>query len=358
MRLLEPSEQQIHSIIQKAFPSSKIKKIERITKLPSLEGWDFRKSNIKSLDSSFPERGCVGTITGISNINYGVEIENPNQKILLRIKTKQSTEWKLICENTALKLLGESSVVPVPTPIKLDTSKSIIDNLYLIESWIGGENFDDILPRIHQNERISLSQEMGEYLANIHSIEFKHFSVIANEGDINRTFFLEKLKFNKWKDYILNLMDTKLKFCVENKLLEDDFATKIKSYIKNNSYLLDIKPKPVLVHRDYLPKNILIKYIGDKLKISGILDFEHSIAYHNEWDFVKPKWWLFEKYPETEEAFMNGYKRYGKLSEDFKDRLKIYELIESIIHLSYFIRIKQKDMFNECKGRINRIVKS
>ena len=78
---------------------------------------------------------------------------------------------------------------------------------------------------------------------------------------------------------------------------------------------------PCWTHFDYHPGNILV--IEDN--ISGLIDFESSHGGSADMDFIKIKLQVWDKYPGTKTAFIEGYSTVRRLP-DIENTLPFYTL--------------------------------
>ncbi|KKR78593.1 MAG: hypothetical protein UU24_C0031G0008 [Candidatus Nomurabacteria bacterium GW2011_GWA2_40_9] len=262
---------------------------------------------------------------GLVNESYSVSISSPKKELVLRIYPKEG--WKVEKEAYLYNLIKEKTNVPVPAVYNIDTSKSIINKPYALLSKIEGKE----LPLSK-----TLVKEAGSCLAKLHSIKFGSFGWIINNQI--------KPKFKTWPGFILYDLNYKIK----RTKMPGQLAAKIKKYVKINQFLLNIKTKPCLLHKDYHKSHILVK----DGRISGIIDFEWSIAGHNEMDIVKSLLWMFNRNKELEKIFLDGYKKYGAISDKFNERRRLYELITYLSALNFAYELKNKRWYDYNLKRI------
>lgn len=268
---------------------------------------------------------------GLINESYEVKINN--KALVLRIYPRDF--WKVKKEKYLYNLIRKKTDVPVPKIIKTGRN-------YLLMSKIKGKEL--------QIKDRALIKKAGELLAKIHSIKFHYYGwIISNEI---------KPKFKNWLDFIN--YDTNLKFRkIPKKYIK--LKNKIKNIIEKNKSLLNIlniKSKPCLLHKDYHSSHIIVA----KHKIEGIIDLEWAMSGHNEFDIVKSLLWIFDKKPELEKIFLEGYKKYGRISREFNKRRGLYKILHSLSSLSFSYECKNKKwcIYNlkKLKGAINEYNKN
>jgi len=245
---------------------------------------------------------------GVINETYDIKIKN--RFFVLRIYPRDF--WKIKKEEYVYNLIRKKTEIPVPRVILRGK------NYALTEKIQGNE-----LPLDNK----ALIRKAGELLAKLHSIKFPSYGWIIGDEI--------KPKFGNWFDFITYDLNQKLrKLPKKHKLLK----AKIRNIIYANKSLFDIKSKPCLLHKDYHPSHILVH----KNKINGIIDVEWATAGHNEMDIVKSCMWMFENKADLEKIFLQGYKKYGKVSKEFSKRKRLYKLLILLSSLSFSYECKNK----------------
>ncbi len=260
---------------------------------------------------------------GLINETYDVKVDNKG--LVIRIYPKDL--WKVKKEKYLYNIIRKKTDVPVPEVIKLGRN-------YLLMSKIKGRE-------LSVKNKV-LVRKAGELLAKIHSIEFPYYGWIINTEI--------KPKFRDWVEFVYSDVDSKFrKIPKRYHLLRD----KIKDIISDNESLLDVKSEPCLLHKDYHSSHIITS--GEN--IEGIIDWEWAMSGHNELDIAKSCLWMFEGKPELEGIFLEGYKKYGKITKDFNKRKRLYKLLILLSSLSFSYECKNKKwcMYNlkKLKGEIN-----
>ncbi len=238
---------------------------------------------------------------GLINETYSLKVDD--KSLVLRIYPQDF--WKIKKEKHLYELIRKKTDVPVPEVIKTGRN-------YILMSKVEGKELSI--------KNKDLVRRAGELLAKIHSIKFPYYGWVINKRI--------KPKYRKWSDFIN--YDIKLK---SRKIPAkyDQLKKRVKRIIENNRNLLNIKSKPCLLHKDYHSSHI----IADKHKINGIIDIEWAMSGHNEFEVAKTCIWMFDKKPELEKIFLDGYRKYGSLSKDFIKRKKLYKLIVLLSSLSF-----------------------
>ncbi len=280
----------------------------------------FPKSNVEQ---------CRRFPRGYINFVFDVRLKNPDKSVVLKLFKSQL--WRAAKEYYIYKLISSKTDVPVPHVYAVDDSKEIFDGAYLIMEQLKGKNLDLVYK--DSRYKAKLAGQAGAYLAKMHSIKFKKFGWIKkNKVDAG---------YKKWYEFIVQDFDKKLR--IVSGIVDKNLLAKAKKYFSDNKELLDIKCRPVLLHKDYHFNHI--NAFGSR--ITGIYDVEWAIAGHNELDLIKPFFWMFKGFPAMERPFLEGYKRHGSIDRGFSKRKKLYALNVMLGSIAFSLQIKEKRMLKE-----------
>ena len=166
-----------------------------------------------------------------------VESKKGEEKIVLRTEGGQPAENSIKTEYLLLEKLHQTKV-PCAKPIHLDHSKEILDKDFMLMTYLEGTIE---IPKIKD---FGFLNKMVEILKNIHNVDTKTLPTLPCRFDPTYDLFefLPNARINKELKAILKGYDT--------------------------SY----SGKPVLLHGDFWPGNIL----WTKDEISGVLDWEYA----------------------------------------------------------------------------------
>ena len=166
-----------------------------------------------------------------------VESKKGEEKIVLRTEGGQPAENSIKTEYLLLEKLHQTKV-PCAKPIHLDHSKEILDKDFMLMTYLEGTIE---IPKI---KNFGFLNKMVGILKNIHNVDTKILPTLPCRFDPTYDLFefLPNARINKELKAILKGYDT--------------------------SY----SGKPVLLHGDFWPGNIL--WIKDE--ISGVLDWEYA----------------------------------------------------------------------------------
>lgn len=128
-------------------------------------------------------------------------------------------------------------------------------NVYMLLSWIEGNELEEILPSLSEKEQYLLGREAGRILLMIHSIPVEEADV-----PINTKREKKLLQLSRYEDSQVRISD-------------DETAI---NYVKDNINLIWRKT-PVYMHGDFHPGNLIYRADGS----IGVIDF-------NRWEVGDP----------------------------------------------------------------------
>lgn len=277
-------------------------------------------SNIASIKSY--SQGHINTM-------YEVKLKESNKSLMLRLFNEP---WKAKKESFVYKCIRSQLNIPVPEVYAIDDSMTILPNAYALMSKLEGVAIDKNYKK-YGNKK--LFEKAGEVLAKLHSIKFRKYGWIIDNGI--------KPSFSKWSDFFK--YDLKVKFTKAcNVKAVHKLSPGIMEFIDDNIHLLNVRNKPCLLHKDYHCSHILT----DKENITGIIDVEWALAGHNENDFMKLELWAFKKMKAAKNSFFKGYIKYGNISKDYSERMNLYELwhLINMVSISYEIKDRRYLKYN------------
>ena len=210
-----------------------------------------------------------------SDKKYCVTDEN-GTRYLLRVSDISEYDKKL----SEFNMMKQVSALGVPMchPVEFGVSD---EGVYSIQSWIDGEDAEDIIPTLSDTEQYVYGLEAGHILRRIHSIP----APAAQED--------WEIRFNRKMDY-------KIEKYTECPLKYENGQTFI-DYINENRHLLKGRPQ-TYQHGDYHIGNMMIDSNG-KLYI---IDFNRN-DYGDPWEEFNRIVWGAQKSPIFASGMVNGY---------------------------------------------------
>ena len=218
-------------------------------------------------------------------------------KRLLRISPMERYEHrkKLHEMMKCVSVLG----IPMCQPIDFGICD---DGIFSLQSWIEGEDLENILPFLSETEQYVLGLQSGEIIRKIHSIP-------APETQ------------EDWATLFIRKTDCKIKKYHECGIRFEGDAAVIQ-YIEQNKSLLENRQQ-TLQHGDYGVSNMI--YAEKK-----VFAIDFSFDYGDPWQDFESIRWAVDKSVHFATGMVNGYFS-NKVPEYFWKLLKLY-LAESCFH--------------------------
>lgn len=210
-----------------------------------------------------------------SDKKYCVKDEMGN-KYFLRVSSMEQYNRK---KNEYARMCQVSSLgIPMSRPIEFGICK---DGVYSIQSWIDGEDAEQVIPGGSDTEQYVYGLEAGRILRKIHSIQAPA-TLEDWESRFNRKINNKIKKYN----------ESSIKY--ENGQLFID-------YINGNRHLLKGRPQ-VYQHGDYHIGNMMVDRNGELY----IIDFDRD-DYGDPWEEFNRIVWCAQKAPFFASGMVNGY---------------------------------------------------
>jgi aminoglycoside phosphotransferase (APT) family kinase protein len=259
---------------------------------------------------------------GIVNANFDISLANPDTQMHLRVYRGEDAETRATKERLVYNLIAKQTDIPVPAVHIVDISRTNVDEVFALQSSLPGVNLETVCNELTDDEQRDIALQIGECLGQLHAICFTKFGDRVSGNAIGDK--------SSWREFFLEFTSKNISWCEEQGTIDNHLADSLRNYVTEWQWFLPEDQPAVLVHKDFHPGNIKVrKDQKGNWRISGVYDFEHAIAGHNEFDFAKPYWAFFEPYPQMREPMLSGYNSVNKLSPLFDLRInKLYRLVE------------------------------
>jgi aminoglycoside phosphotransferase (APT) family kinase protein len=264
-----------------------------VSKVPINKGWSYDK------------KYCVTTADGV--------------KYLLRVtpKEKSANRAEMFRLQQQVANLGVSICKPV-------AFGNCDEGVYNVQTWVDGEDAEEIIPQLKNTEQYSYGLEAGKILKVIHSIP-------APEN------------LPDWEQRFNEKIDRKIKMYNENPI-KFDGAEHIMRYIKSNRHLLANRPQSYQ-HGDYHIGNMMI----EKNKLV-IIDFDRY-DFGDPWEEFNRIVWCTQISPIFASGIIDGYFN-NQVPFEFWNLLALYissNTLSSIPWAIPFGEIEVNTMLNQAK---------
>ncbi|MBD3341371.1 MAG: phosphotransferase [Candidatus Lokiarchaeota archaeon] len=328
-------------------------------------------SNVPVLKEQGKIKKIIGPFDGKHNTIYRVNFENSN--LIFRFKTSKTDNSEILIKEKLLfpfldgslylfstkfkekvnkiKESKEGSyifskknppIIPVANLVYYDESKTIIPYAYSVQNYLEGNPLNSIFEDFNEEPRkksspkfVILFENLGESLGRLHEIKFDGFyEDITDIGSESKT---------EWNEIFKSRIDQELKLAKKN---EVEMISEIENFFTNNESILENK-EPVLIHKDYQAKNLIIQEKPSSYKVSGIIDFDEWQVGVRALDFVKMRYWLKYHLNQTNliDALYNGYQKVyqKKIDHNFTKNIKFYTVYWCLKKLNEASKIQDKN---------------
>lgn len=204
--------------------------------------------------------------------------------------------------------------VPMCEPIEFGTCE---DGVYMLQSWIVGEDASEVLPTLEDAQAYDLGVEAGQILKKIHTIP-------APEG------------MEDWEPFFNRKMDRKIEMYKECPLKYEKGDLFIK-HIEENRHLLANRPR-VYQHGDYHDGNLMIDESGHIV----VVDFDRE-DFGDPWEEFNRIVWCVQSSPKFATGMVDGYFD-REVPMEFWKLLALYISSNSLSSLPWAIPFGQKEI--------------
>lgn len=233
-------------------------------------------------------------------------------KYLLRIAPQEKCASRAEMFRMQRKL--EAFDIPMCKPVEFGLCE---EGVYIIQTWIDGEDAKPLLPKCSQTEQYEYGADAGRILQKIHSIP-------APETQED----WESRYRRKIEDKI-----QKYKACS----VQYENGQRLIDYIRENSHLLKGRPQ-VFQHGDYHIGNMMI----DRERKLQIIDFDRC-DFGDPWEEFKSIVWCAQKSPRFASGMVDEYFD-GHVPTDFWKLLALYIAGSTLASVHWAIPFGQKEV--------------
>lgn len=187
----------------------------------------------------------------------------------------------------------------------------------LILSWLPGETLSDAWPTLSEDEQQAIGREIGEWTARLHAIRFPDIA----QGEL-----------------LQRDLERRLRLARESGLISEPLLERSRTII--TPVAADRIAEPArAIHADLYLDNVIISGDPGARRMAGVIDYDRVMPEDPVREFVKFRWWVFEKFPELIEPLLTGYLRAGgdpDAASPVSRRAHALQLLETIGGLVYF----------------------
>ena len=212
-------------------------------------------------------------------------------------------------EKAALEFAHGKSGIETPA---ITQTGEIEGWLYLVMTRLAGVLMKDVWSNLDARDRVGIVSRLGVALNELHA----HMAPL-NEAALNRN----------WDEFI----ERQARSSVERQRAcgaNPEWLESLPAYIAARRGLLPSKYKPVLLHGDTHPGNVLLARTGGRWRITGLFDFGDSFCGFHEYEFVAPGVLMVQGNRELQRAFLLAYGyREAQLDLNLRARLMLLTVL-------------------------------
>ncbi len=180
---------------------------------------------------------------------------------------------------------------------------------YLVMTRLAGIPMREVWSSIETRERLEIVSRLGAAVRELHA----HDAPLS-EPDLNRD----------WRDFI----ERQARTCVERQRAcgaNPQWLESLPAYITARLKMLLTGDRPVLLHGDVHPGNVLLAERGGRWQVTGLFDFGDSFCGFHEYEFVAPGVLMVQGNRDLQRAMLLVY-GYGEAQLDLNLRARLMML--------------------------------
>ncbi|WP_079479077.1 phosphotransferase family protein [Halobacillus salinus] len=253
---------------------------------------------------------------GLNNTN--IKITTARERYVLRIYNAQDETMEK--ERGILELL--KGKVPVPRVISYGTLHSMLENPYLVLSWVEGEQLSEVIYRDQSLQVAQAAEAVGRSLAEIHTIKFPEPGFLDGSLQVKESLEINEASF-------LAIIEELLFSGHVEKHVGKSLCHKVWDFAKKHGHLLDrLEGQSTLVHSDFNPLNVLVEEKDGRITVGGVLDWEYALSGSPLMDIGNMVRYEEVTNPKLLFPFITGYREQGgQLPPDWLKKAKLLDLI-------------------------------
>jgi fructosamine-3-kinase len=254
--------------------------------------------------------GCWNRVIEVDLNGYG-------RCVVFKISPRER-DRSLVREFSVLQFFKGHTEFPVPAPLLIDESGEAIPGTVLVMERVPGTVLHQALPRLTDEMRISIIEQVGHLVGRLHGMRSTGFGgVELAEGD----------RFERWQDFWLPRFDAVFVEITGSGIAGTDLLRRVESVRHHFDSLLNTGSVATLLHYDIWYGNIMVDVENGEARVSGFVDVQGYWGdYARELSFME----LFGTAPPELYAV---YREYRRIDEDMSIRKDIYNLKMNLKHM-------------------------
>ena len=237
-----------------------------------------------------------------------LDLRHPSIEVVVKLAGPQAP---LACpfERTAMlhRLVASATTLPMPEVLAVDTSYQNWPWRYFIRTQVPGHEWAVVRQQMSYAERSKALGQIGDAVAQLHSIAFPAFGEIAADGGV------------QGEGSYLAALSTHARAIIKHAQSREMFL----EALEQKQGLFSDVGEASLCHEDLHKHNILFRYRQGRWHLAAILDFDKAWAGHHETDLARLEFWRGMTSPE----FWEAYEAIHPVDALYKQRRALYQFL-------------------------------
>ena len=220
---------------------------------------------------------------------------------------------------------------PIPEFLWIDASGKYLRDVFSVRRWLPGVPLQSIFHTLNVETQGRLLFQLGQMLANIHSIQFESSGLIDAQGKPGTPFWGSHF------DKLIEAVKAGLHYLSEQTVLNRHAVIQLKNKILSHEmFIKQQQNTKTLIHGDFQFKNILVAEQGGYWTITGLLEPKFPAAGDPAVDLLKMEDSIYSPHEQIyRSAFYQGY-GYQPSADSFQVGLQAYRLAQAPQYVTYF----------------------
>ena len=237
-----------------------------------------------------------------------VQLRHPSLEVVVKLAGPAASMAGSFDRTAMLhRLVAANTTIPMPEVIAVDMSLQTWPWRYLIRTHIPGLEWATVRPQMNVNDLSSAYQQIGNAVAQLHTIRFPAFGELAADGSV------------QGGDAYFAALVERARLSIKRVSLCDLFL----SVLENHQELFVDIHHASLCHEDLHKYNILFQHQQRAWRLATVLDFDKAWAGHHEIDLARFEFWEGT----LSQEFWQSYEAIHPLEPLYRQRRPIYQLL-------------------------------
>ncbi len=237
-----------------------------------------------------------------------VQLRHPSLEVVVKL-AGPAAPMASPFERTAMlhRLVAAHTTIPMPEVLAVNMSYQAWPWRYFIKTHIPGLEWATAQQQMNGEELSNAYQQIGEAVAQLHTIHFPGFGELAVDGSVQG----DGLCFAALLEHARS--------SIKNAHLQDLFS----AVLEKRQHLFSDVRQARLCHEDLHQHNILFQHRQGQWRLATILDFDKAWAGHHETDLARLELWRGM----TSQEFWRSYEAICPREPLYQQRRPIYQLL-------------------------------